>query len=83
MTFVERSVTGAGNCGVAFFGSDPVVGTVKSCFLFTPMSAAGAASAPTAPQVPTNATAINNAKLDRVYLAVFMSMASPDYLAQK
>jgi hypothetical protein len=33
--------------------------------------------------VPTNATAINNAKLDRVYLAVFMSMASPDYLVQK
>ena len=83
MTFVERSVTGAGTCNVGFFGSDPIVGTVKSCYLFTPTSAAGGASAPTASQVPTNATAINNAKLDRVYLAVFMSMASPDYLVQK
>ncbi|HEX2542472.1 MAG TPA: DUF1800 domain-containing protein [Caldimonas sp.] len=83
MSFVERSVTGAGTCGVAFFGSDPIVGTMKSCFLFTPTSAAGGASAPTATQVPTNATGINNAKLDRVYLAVFMSMASPDYLVQK
>ena len=83
MTFVERSVTGAGTCNIAFFGSDPIVGTVKSCYLFTPTSAAGGASAPTASQVPTNATAINNAKLDRVYLAVYMSMASPDYLVQK
>ena len=83
MTFVERSVTGAGTCNTAFFGSDPIVGTVKSCYLFTPTSAAGGASAPTASQVPTNAAAINSAKLDRVYLAVFMSMASPDYLVQK
>jgi uncharacterized protein (DUF1800 family) len=83
MTFVERSVSGAGTCNTGFFGSDPIVGTVKSCFLFMPTSAAPGASAPTASQVPTNATAINNAKLDRVYLAVFMSMASPDYLVQK
>ena len=40
---------------------------------------AAAASAPT----PTNAAAIRTAKLDRVYLAVFLSMASPDYLVQK
>ena len=27
--------------------------------------------------------AIDNAKRDRVYLAVYMSMVSPDYLIQK
>ena len=32
---------------------------------------------------PTNQAAIDTAKLDRVYLAVFLSMASPDYLIQK
>lgn len=31
----------------------------------------------------TNQTAIDNAKLDRVYIAVFLSMTAPDYLAQK
>jgi uncharacterized protein (DUF1800 family) len=85
-TFIEKSVTGAGQCNTTFFGSDPIVGTVKSCFLFTPTAAAGASApsaAASAPALPSNATAINNAKLDRVYLAVFMSMASPDYLVQK
>ena len=46
-----------------------------------PVSAAPAASAPL-PE-PTNQAAIDTAKLDRVYLAVFLSMASPDYLIQK
>ena len=32
---------------------------------------------------PTNQAAMDAAKLDRVYLAVFLSMASPDYLIQK
>ena len=32
---------------------------------------------------PTNQAAIDAAALDRVYLAVFLSMASPDYLIQK
>ncbi|MEO8526089.1 MAG: DUF1800 family protein [Caldimonas sp.] len=41
----------------------------------------GAASAP--PPTPTNQAAIDAAKLDRVYLAVFLSMSSPDYLIQK
>jgi uncharacterized protein (DUF1800 family) len=40
-----------------------------------------AASAP--PPTPTNQAAIDSAKRDRVYLAVFMSMSSPDYLIQK
>jgi uncharacterized protein (DUF1800 family) len=31
----------------------------------------------------TNQTAIDTAKLDRVYIAVFLSMTSPDYLVQK
>jgi len=41
----------------------------------------GGASAPGA--TPTNLAAINAAKLDRVYLAVYMAMSSPDYLVQK
>ena len=44
----------------------------------TPASAASGV-APT----PTNQAAIDTAKRDRVYLAVFLSMASPDYLIQK
>jgi uncharacterized protein (DUF1800 family) len=31
----------------------------------------------------TNQTAIDNAKNDRVYIAVFLTLASPDYLVQK
>jgi len=84
--FVERSVTGTGQCTNEFFGSDPAVGTAKSCFLFTPAVAAGASAASgaaSAPAVPSNQTAIDNAKRDRVYLAVYLSMASPDYLIQK
>ena len=45
------------------------------------LGASGAASAPAVP--PTNQVAIDNAKRDRVYLAVYMSMVSPDYLIQK
>ncbi len=44
-------------------------------------SASGAASAPAV--AATNQAAIDSAKLDRVYLAVYLSMASPDYLIQK
>jgi hypothetical protein len=44
-------------------------------------AAAPSASAP-AP-VATNQAAIDAAKLDRVYIAVYLSMASPDYLVQK
>ena len=36
-----------------------------------------------APPTPTNQAQIDAAKRDRVYLAVFLSMASPDYLIQK
>ena len=45
----------------------------------------GAASAPAGAPAPvaTNQAQIDSAKLDRVYLAVFLSMASPDYLIQK
>ena len=46
-----------------------------------PAPPASGASAPSGP--PTNQAAIDAAKRDRVYLAVFMSMASPDYLIQK
>ena len=44
-----------------------------------PGTPASGAPAPT----PTNQAAIDAAKLDRVYIAVFLSMASPDYLIQK
>lgn len=84
--FVEKSVTGAGQCTSAFFGSDPAVGTVKTCSLFAPTVAAGAsapAGSASALAVPSNQAAINTAKLDRVYLAVYLSMSSPDYLVQK
>ena len=47
----------------------------------TPIPPASGASAPAA--TPTNLAAINSAKLDRVYLAVYLSMSSPDYLIQK
>jgi Protein of unknown function (DUF1800) len=47
----------------------------------TPTPPASGASAPAA--TPTNLAAINSAKLDRVYLAVYLSMSSPDYLIQK
>jgi hypothetical protein len=31
----------------------------------------------------TNQTSIDNMRRDRVYIAVFLTMASPDYLTQK
>lgn len=82
-TFVEKSVTGAGQCTNDFFGNDPLPGTGKACFLFTPTPTAGspAASAPAAP--PANQGAIDAAKRDRVSLAIFLSMSSPDYIVQK
>ena len=82
-TFVEKSVTGTGQCTNDFFGSDPAVGTGKSCFLFVPTPAATAPAASAPPPVVTNQAAIDSAKRDRVYLAVFLSMAAPDYLIQK
>ena len=48
-----------------------------------PAASAPAAAASAPAPVPTNQAAINAAKLDRVYIAVFLSMASPDYLIQK
>ncbi len=84
--YVEKTVTGMGQCSNEFFGDDPIVGTAKACYLFKPtaMAAASAAStAASAPAVVANQTAIDTAKRDRVYLAVFLSMSSPDYLVQK
>jgi uncharacterized protein (DUF1800 family) len=54
-----------------------LVAAVTSRAIPAPTPGTGA-SAP-----PTNQAAIDTAKRDRVYLAVFMSMASPDYLVQK
>ena len=74
-----------------FYGQMPdalktqITGAVTSRAIPAPVYAAGTApasgAAATAP--PTNQTAIDNAKRDRVYLAVFLSLASPDYLIQK
>lgn len=86
-TFISKVVNGTGNCTNDFFGQDPVPGTGKACYLFvpTPSAAASGASAPSAaassPRVPSNSTQIYAAKLDRVYLALFLTMASPEYVA--
>ena len=92
-TFVEKKLIGAAQCTNDFFGNDPAVGVGKACYLFVPtpvvVAAAGAASAPAAPAAPapppvaSNQGAIDSAKRDRVYLAVYLAMSSPDYLIQK
>ena len=43
----------------------------------------GTAASAVPTTMPTNQAAMDAARLDRVHLAVFMSMASPDYLVQK
>jgi uncharacterized protein (DUF1800 family) len=48
-----------------------------------PPPAPGASAVTPPTQVATNQAAIDAAKLDRVYLSVFLSMSSPDYLIQK
>ncbi len=82
-TFVEKTVSGTGQCTNEYFGSDPAVGTGKSCFLFTPAPSGTAPAASAPAPVATNQNAIDTAKRDRVYLAIYLSMASPDYLIQK
>lgn len=57
-----------------------LVAAVTSRTLPAPVYATGADPATA---TPTNQASIDTAKRDRVYLAVFMSMASPDYLIQK
>ena len=74
-----------------FYGQMPdalktqLTAAVTSRAVPTAVYAAGTApasgAAATAP--PTNQAAIDSAKRDRVYLAVFLSLASPDYLIQK
>ncbi|MEP7057382.1 MAG: DUF1800 family protein, partial [Caldimonas sp.] len=70
-----------------FYGAMPdvlktqLVAAVASRAIPAPVYPVGAASAPT--PTATNQAAIDAAKLDRVYIAVFLSMASPDYLIQK
>ena len=48
-----------------------------------PTYPAGTAASAVATTTPTNQAQIDAAHLDRVYIAVFLSMASPDYLIQK
>ena len=86
--FFEKTLSGTVQCTNEFFGNDPLQGVGKACYLFvpTPVVAASAASAPAAPAPPpvvSNQGAIDSAKRDRVYLAVYLAMSSPDYLIQK
>jgi uncharacterized protein (DUF1800 family) len=65
-----------------------IVGAVTSRAIPNPVypaapAPASGASAPAPTGSATNQAAIDAAKRDRVYLAVFLSMASPDYLIQK
>ncbi len=66
---------------------DQLVAAVTSRAIPAPAApappASGASGVAPPPQVPTNQAAIDAAKRDRVYLAVFLSMSSPDYLIQK
>lgn len=81
-SFISMTVTGSGQCTNEFFGNDPLVGVGKACYLFTPTPSSTAPAA-SAPKFVSNQSAIDAAKLDRVYLAVYLSMSSPDYLIQK
>ena len=60
-----------------------LVATVGSRTVPGPSYPAGTPTSALATTTPTNQAAIGAAKLDRVYLAVYLSMASPDYLIQK
>jgi hypothetical protein len=60
-----------------------VSAAVSSRMIPGPAYPPGTAASAVPTTTPTNQAAIDAALLDRVYLAVFMSMASPDYLIQK
>ena len=60
-----------------------IVDGVASRTMPAPIYPVSTAPAASARAEPTNQAAIDAAKLNRVYLAVFLSMASPDYLIQK
>ena len=56
---------------------------VASVVIPGPAYPPGTAASAIPTTTPTNQAAMDAAKLNRVYLAVFLSMASPDYLVQK
>jgi uncharacterized protein DUF1800 len=70
-----------------FYGRMPaalktqIATAVASRAIPAPVYPAGAASAP--PPEPTNQSNIDSAKRDRVYIAVFLALAAPDYLIQQ
>jgi len=64
-------------CTNEIFG-DPVVGVAKACF-YGPVTTA----APPANTPPANQRDIDNAKLNRVRLAVYMSTLDPGFLITK
>jgi uncharacterized protein (DUF1800 family) len=60
-----------------------ISGAVASRVIPGPAYPPGTAASAIPTTTPTNQAAMDLARQDRVYLAVFMSMASPDYLVQK
>jgi uncharacterized protein (DUF1800 family) len=65
------------NCTNEIFG-DPVVGVAKACFYGPVTATAPATNAP-----PANQKDIDEAKLNRIRLAVYMSMLDPGFLVTR
>ena len=54
-TFIEMTVSGAGQCNNTFFGNDPAVGSGKACYLFVPTPAPPPRPPPRRRSPPTRA----------------------------
>jgi hypothetical protein len=74
--YAAKTATASIGCNNTEFG-DPAVGTAKACYVESGIATA----APSGP--PTNQAAIDAAKLNRVRLAIFMTMMTPEFLVQK
>jgi len=75
--FNQKMATTTIDCNNTEFG-DPAVGVAKSCF-YGPVTATAAPST----EPPANQAAIDAAKLNRIRLAAFMAMMTPEFLVQK
>jgi uncharacterized protein (DUF1800 family) len=74
--YATKTATASIACNNTEFG-DPAVGVAKACYV----ESGTATAAPSGP--PTNQAAIDAAKLNRVRLATFMTMMTPEFLVQK
>jgi len=74
--YAAKTATASIGCNNTEFG-DPAVDVAKACYVES-----GTAAAPPA-SPPTNQAAIDAAKLNRVRLAIFMTMVTPEFLVQK